>query len=153
MGGLFGQEIEFRGRGIQLPYFHNEALEPRTGKLAFGIPYEILLGMLCHSNANCEHAAEFFLALAKDDLSAVAGYLCGFIARLTEECDLHTTDLRVLPEGRHTAMDFPRPSPARMLVWDFARRLACDSSLHTELSRPSGADWFFYEVRGKTVKT
>src|SRR5712671_711487 len=106
MGGLFGPESEFRRRGLQLPYFHNEALELRTGRLAFGIPYEILLGILCHSNANVERAAEFFLALTKDDSPAVAGYLSGFISCLAEECDLHATDLKARPEKRHTAIDF-----------------------------------------------
>lgn len=149
MGGLFGPEIEFRSRGLLLPYSHNEALEPRTGKLAFGIPYEILFGMLCHSNENVERAAEFFMALAKDDFPAVVGYLSGFVARLTEECDLHATDLKVRPERRYTAMDFPRPSPARMLVWEFAGRLARDRRLHSDLSRVPDASWFFYEVRDK----
>jgi hypothetical protein len=150
MGGLFAPEIEFRSRGLQLPYFHNEALEPRTGKLAFGIPYEILLGMLCHSNANVERAAAFFISLAKDDTPAVVGYLSGFISRVTDECDLRSTDLKAKPERRHTAMDFPRPSPARMLVWDFGRRLARDQQLHSQLLSVPGADWFFYEVRSTT---
>jgi len=150
MGGLFAPEKEFRNRGLQLQYFHNEALELRTGKLAFGIPYEILLGMLCHSNANVERAAEFFLALAKDDCPAVVGYLSGFISRVTGECDLRASDLNVKSEHRHTAMDFPRPSPAKMLVWDFGRRLARDRQLRSQLSSAPGADWFFYEVRDIT---
>src|SRR5687768_5825585 len=146
MGGLFAPEKEFRSRGLHLPYFHNEALESRTGKLAFGVPYEILLGMLCHTNANVERAAEFFLGLAKDDFSAVAAYLSGFITRLAEECDCHSPELRVKPEKLQTAMDFPRPSPALRLVRDFGRRLASDSRLYAQLSLASGADWFFYEV-------
>jgi CheY-like chemotaxis protein len=150
MGGLFAPEKEFRSRGLQLEYFHNEALEPRAGKLAFGIPYEILLGMLCHSYANVERAAEFFINLTNDDAPAVVAYLSGFISRVTGECDLRSTDLRAKPEHRHTAMDFPRPSSARMLVWDFGRRLARDQQLCSRLSSVPGADWFFSEVRGTT---
>jgi hypothetical protein len=143
MGGLSGQEAEFRRRGLQLPYWHNQALETRTAKLAFGIPYEILLGILCHSNANVERAADFFLSLAKDDMRATAGYLAGFIARLAEDCDPRTGDLAVTPEKKHTAMDFPRPSPTRLLVWDFAERLARDRELHTLLAQAAGADRLF----------
>jgi hypothetical protein len=146
MTGLSDGEAEFRRRGLQLAYVHNEALEPRTGKLAFGIPYEILLGMLCHSNANVEKAANFFLTLAKEHFPAVAEYLAGFVSRIGKECDFSATDLRVKPEMRHTAMDFPRPSPARMLVWDFAKRLASNRQLHLVLSNTHGSDWFFHEA-------
>ena len=143
MSGLFAAEKEFRSRGVQLRYFHNEALEPRTGWLAFGVPYEILLGMLCHSNANVDRAGEFFLSLAKDDCRAVAAYLSGFISRLVEECDTSSSELRVIPERQHTAMDFPRPSPARLLVLAFGRQLARLPELHTALSHTHGSDWFF----------
>ena len=99
-----------------MPCWHNEAIEKRTVKLAFGIPYDILIGVLCHSQSNAERAAEFFRDLARDDMSAVAVYLIGFFSRLQAECDLHTVDLKVRPERRHTPLGFPRPSPARMLV-------------------------------------
>jgi hypothetical protein len=129
-----------------LPYFHNEALEPREGKLAFGIPYELLLGILCYGNPNVEKAADFFIALWKDSPNAVASYLSGFISRLADECDLGSPELKVKPSKRHTAMDFPRPSPALMTVWDFGRRLAREPDLHKELSRTPGAKWFFRQV-------
>lgn len=151
MSGLTGQEAEFRRRCLQLPYWHNEAMESRTAKLAFGIPYEILLGILCHSNANVERAADFFLNLAKADMRATAGYLAGFIARLSEDCDPRTADLAVTPEKGYAAMDFPRPSPTRLLVGDFAERLARDHDLHTLLAQAAGADWFFHLARSGRV--
>ena len=143
---LSNSELEFRRRGVELPYVHNEGVESRSARLAFGIPYEILFGMLCHGHTNVEQAATFFLHLAKDHFAPVVEYLAGFVSRLGRECDFAVTDLRVKPEMRHTAMDFPRPSPARMLVWDFARRLAANRQLHLLLSNKPGSDWFFHEA-------
>ena len=142
-------ELEFRRRGVELPYVHNEGLEARSARLAFGIPYEILIGMLCYSHGNVEQAASFFLNLAKDHLAPVVEYLSGFILRIGKECDFAVTDLRVKPDMRHTAMDFPRPAPARMLVWDFARRLATNRQLHLMLSNRPGSDSFFHEAPGE----
>jgi hypothetical protein len=146
MGGLSGREAEFRRRCLQLPYWHNEALESRTAKLAFGVPYEILLGVLCHSDANVVKAAEFYLGLAKDNLRATGAYLSGFFARLADDCDLQSGDLSAKPQKRDTPMDFPRPSPARTLVWDFAGRLERDDGLHALLAQAPGARWFFREA-------
>jgi hypothetical protein len=147
MSGMSGQEMEFRRRAIDLPYWHNESLEQQAGRLACGTPYEILLGILCHSNANVDSAAAFFRSLYETHPDAVACYLKGFIARLHEECDTHNCELRATPAKRMTPIDFPRPSPTLLLVWDFARQLARDSALYADLCKASGADWFFHTTR------
>lgn len=142
MGGLYGQELELRRRGIEISFFHNEALESRRTKLAFGMPYEILLGVLCNSNANTAAAATFFLDLLQFDFEPTRRYLEGFIFVLNQQCDLSSCELEVRAEYKHTPMDFPRPSPARLLVWDFAARLAANSMLYSRLRSSEGADGF-----------
>ncbi len=139
--------MEFRRRAIELPYWHNESLEQRSARLACGTPYEILLGVLCHSNANVDTAAAFFRSLYDIHPDAVARYLIGFIERLHQECDTHNCELRALPEKRMTAIDFPRPSPTLLLVWDFARQLARNAALYTDLSKTPVTHWFFHTTR------
>ena len=119
MPGLYGTELELRKCGIPLHYFNNEALESRTVTLRFGTPYETLLGMICYSSANAERAAEFFVGLFESHSAAVTAYLSGFITRLAAETDLRTCELDILPDYRHTPMDFPRPSPAHMVLREF----------------------------------
>jgi len=146
MSGMTGREMAFRRQVIELPYWHNEAMEKRSGRLACGTPYEILLGMLCHGNANVDTAAAFFLSLHDSDPEAVSRYIIGFVERLYDECDTHSHTLRAIPEKRMTAIDFPRPSPTLLLVWDFARQLAQNPRLHRAVSETKGAEWFFHTV-------
>lgn len=143
MSGFSGTELEFRRQGIILEYWHNDSLEKRSSKLAIGVPYEILLGMLSHSNENVSRAAAFFLQLGKEHHSAVAAYLAGFISRLAAECQSSSCELEVKEEYRSTPMDFPRPSPARLLVWEFARLISQDRDMLKSVANAEGADFFF----------
>jgi hypothetical protein len=153
MGGLYGRDLDLRRRGIEVSFFHNEALEPRRAKLAFGMQYEILLGVLCNSNANTATAATFFLELLQVDFDPACRYLEGFVFVLNQQCDLSSCELEVRREYKHTPMDFPRPSPARLLVWDFAARLAGNSFLYSRLRSIEGAEWFFHTVRDRSQRS
>jgi hypothetical protein len=144
MPGLSGSELDLRRRGIVLPYFHNEALESRSAKLAFGIPYEILLGILCNGDKNGERAADFFVSLAGEFPEPTATYLYSFITRLFNELDFDSCELEATRGFRHTPMDFPRPSPARLIVLDFAARLARSPALYESLSLHPHARTFFH---------
>jgi hypothetical protein len=143
MRGLSAYELKFRSQGIVLSYFHNEALEGREGKLAFGVPYETLLGMICRGDSNLDRAAAFFIRLSQEQFQPVADYLAGFIRCLTTELDFSSCDLAAKAEYRNTPMDFPRPSPARVLVWQFAGLLARDEALRNALAASNGADLVF----------
>ena len=142
MGGLSGHEINFRRQSIKLPYWHNESMESRTEKLVCGTPYEVLLGMLCHDTPNVDRAAAFFLSLYQQWPEAVSGYLRGFFERLYEECNIEDFYLEAKPEKARTAIDFPRPSVARMLVGEFFALLSENAELHSVLSKVDGISWF-----------
>lgn len=122
-------------------------MEQRLGKLGCGTPYEILLGMLCHSNANVERVADFFLSLYDDQSEAVSRYIIGFIDRLYHECDTNSPELKPISAKRMTAIDFPRPSPTLLLVWDFASQLARNPRLRAAVMEANGAEWFFSQAR------
>jgi hypothetical protein len=146
MGGLHGHELELRRRSIEVLFFHNEALEPRRATLAFGMPYEFLLGVLCNSSAKTASAATFFLESLQIEPEATSRYLAGFVVALNRQCDFSSCELHVRPEFKDMPMDFPRPLPARVLVWDFAARLAANSLLYSRLRSRDGAESFFHTV-------
>ena len=122
--GLSASEFDLRSRGVTLRFFHNEALESRATKLAFGIPYETLLGLLCYGAENPGIALEFFVNLSRDYPDETEAYLCCFLDRITAELDLGSDQLKVKPQFTNTPMDFPRPSPAGIIVRNFVQHLS-----------------------------
>jgi hypothetical protein len=116
MSGLSGIQLVLRSERLVLPLFHNEALQSRSAVVAFGMPYEVLLGVICYSVQNAKEAGQFFVRLSSIDQESVRTYLCHFVTRLISELDFSTTDLEAKEEFRNTPMDFPRPSPTLHFV-------------------------------------
>lgn len=102
-----------RTRNVELPQFHNEAAKLRHVAVAFGMPYETLLGVICHSSQNAKFAGQFFGRLYTEHPDDVRIYLKGFITRIMAELDFEDSGLRVKPDFKSTPMDFVRPSPVR----------------------------------------
>src|SRR5690606_14046417 len=93
--------------------------------VAFGMPYETLLGAICHSIPNAQAIGRFFRELCAVDEAAVRKYVDHFVARLCAEVDFGSSELEAKPEFRGTPIDFPRPSPAlRFLLPAFFAELA-----------------------------
>ena len=116
MSGLSGTQLALRSEKLVLPQFHNEGLQSRQIVVAFGMPYEVLLGVICHSVRNAKEAGQFFVHLSTIDPESVRSYLRYFVKRLIAELDFRSTDLEAKEEFRSTPMDFPRPSPTLHFV-------------------------------------
>lgn len=153
MGGLSGRECDLRRVGVEVSYVYNEAFEERRARIGFGMPYETLLGVLCGGNTNTAKAADVFLGLCEIDFEATSRYMTGFITTLIQQCDSSSCELNVRQEYKHRPMDFPRPSPAQLLVWDFAAKLAANSLLYSRLRSIRGAEWFFHTVRDRPQRS
>ena len=143
---MMSYNLDIRRPGPLLNYFHNEANESRRARLAIGIPYEILLAMLTNGFSNGQQAADFFLSLSEQYFEPTAAYLSGFFIRLCTELDFNSCELDVRPEFGFHPMDFGRPSPTRLIVWDFAERLAKSPRLFQALNQIPGADLVFRNV-------
>ena len=117
MSGLNGTQLALRSQKLVLQQFHNEALQSRPVAVAFGMPYEVLLGAICHSVQNAKEAGQFFVRLSSIDQESVRTYLRHFVWRLNSELDFGTTDLEAKEEFKNTPMDFPRPSPTLRFVF------------------------------------
>jgi hypothetical protein len=112
MNRLSGTQLALRSEKLILSHTQDESLSPREVVVAFGMPYESLLGVICHSIFNAKEAGRFFAKLAGIDQPSVADYLSCFVARLRSELDFDTPHLEVKKEFRNTPMDFPRRSPS-----------------------------------------
>lgn len=111
MSGLFGTQLALRSEGLSVAQQHNEALRSCQVVIGFGMPYETLLGAICHSVHNAKAIGQFFGRLSAIDEQAVHAYLGHFVKRLISEFDFSSSELEVKPEFKNTPMDFPRPSP------------------------------------------
>ena len=127
-----------------LPYWHNPQRENRIASLNVGMPADVLLGVLCHSNANVEKAANYFMLIASGEPDEVAGYLRNLIERFVADLDFSSCELNVKPGCVDSSLDFGRPSPARMLVWQFFGMIARNDYLHSQLKLHPGAGTIFH---------
>jgi hypothetical protein len=116
MSGLFGTELELRKRHIRSRFNHNSTLESREAIIAFGTPYEILLGALCASVHDASRIGQFFVTLSLDYPREVEQYLLHFVERMKSELNWQDCSLEIKIEYQNSPMDFPRPSPTRNFV-------------------------------------
>ena len=110
---MFTSDIQMRSGGPTLRYAHNEIFESRTVRVALGMPYEILLGVLCYGYTNHEQAADYFDELARRHPDVTIPYLLGFFRRLSAELQIYDGAMQAKSDFRFQPMDFERPSPTR----------------------------------------
>ncbi|MBC8011015.1 MAG: hypothetical protein H7067_13070 [Burkholderiales bacterium] len=113
MRSIYGTQSPLRAESITLPQLHNEALKTRQVSVSFGMPCEVLLGVICHSVQNGQAAGRFFARLHALEPEPVRRYLAHFVHRIVTELDFGDPGLAAKPAFRDTPMDFSRPSPTR----------------------------------------
>ena len=113
MNSLHGLPHPLRAETIQLSRLHTDPLQTRSVTVEFGMPYETLLGVICHSVQNARAVGQLFRRLHAVDAAATGRYLTRFVERLLEELDFGDPSLRAKAGYRDTPMDFVRPTPTR----------------------------------------
>ena len=113
MNSPSGLHHPLRAETILLSQLHADSSQPRQVAVGFGLPYETLLSVICHSVQNARAVGQLFRRLHAIDAAATRRYLARFFDRLLDELDFTDPGLRVKPPLRDTPMDFARPSPTR----------------------------------------
>lgn len=127
----------------QIPYWHmvwdsrtRIRGENRSATLNLDLPHEILFRLLVTPGPQLaiqNRAASYFVDVAGTRFNEVLGYLRAFFMRLAQTCDLSSPELAVLPDGRGSEFDFPRPSPSWLMLEEFCRGLRRHKQLCDQL--------------------